>query len=421
MTFSRIMTTMGLALVATLAACGDNSDDTQEPLEPLEPVPVAECSTNDQCDDGLFCNGAELCDVALGSCVAGSAPQVDDGVACTVDSCDEDADAILHLADNGSCDDALFCNGVETCDAALGCVAGVAPTADDGIECTNAACDEETDSIVQVPDDSMCSDALFCNGAETCSAMVGCVAGLPPVLDDGLSCTSDMCDEVNDVVVHAPDDGRCDDSDMCNGIEICDGMAGCVAGSPPASEDVDITQSADSETIIAQNSIMCGSGGLHTENSYYRVFDLDAEGIGCDFDITSVDVGIELAQAGGDTGAQPMTVALHTLDGDLQSANLTTVASVDIDVADQANTVLEVPIAARVSAAELLVVEVMIPNGQGAGHSFFIGSNNAGQSGPSFIRAPDCGVGEPGDAANLGFPNMHLVLDIHGSGVVVAP
>ena len=93
------------------------------------------------CDDGLFCNGAETCDAALG-CVPGQAPSTDDGVACTVDSCDEEADTIVNTADDSLCDDGQFCNGAETCDAALDCQAGIAPTTDDGIGCTVDTCDD---------------------------------------------------------------------------------------------------------------------------------------------------------------------------------------------------------------------------------------------------------------------------------------
>jgi len=61
-------------------------------------VSVRECESNVVCDDGAFCNGAETCD-ETGSCQAGTAPSIDDGIACTVDSCDEATDSIVHNAD----------------------------------------------------------------------------------------------------------------------------------------------------------------------------------------------------------------------------------------------------------------------------------------------------------------------------------
>ena len=44
------------------------------------------------------------------------------------------------------------------------------------------------------------------------------------------------------------------------------------------------------------------------------------------------------------------------------------------------------------------------PEGQTAGNSFFIGSNAAGQTAPSYLAAAACGVTEPTDTAAIGFP-----------------
>ena len=87
------------------------------------------------CSDGLFCNGMEVC--AAGACAPGPPLDLDDGVSCTEDSCDEANDVILHVPNDGSCDDGLFCNGVETCDAALDCQAGAPP-------CAGLSCHEST-------------------------------------------------------------------------------------------------------------------------------------------------------------------------------------------------------------------------------------------------------------------------------------
>ena len=50
----------------------------------------------------------------------------DDGVACTVDGCDEETDSCSNTASDVACDDGIFCNGAETCDYENGCVAGTA-------------------------------------------------------------------------------------------------------------------------------------------------------------------------------------------------------------------------------------------------------------------------------------------------------
>lgn len=51
---------------------------------------VSQCSTSDDCDDGLFCNGAEQCDG--GTCTSGEMP-------CEAgQTCIEDADLCMGVA-----------------------------------------------------------------------------------------------------------------------------------------------------------------------------------------------------------------------------------------------------------------------------------------------------------------------------------
>ena len=59
-------------------------------------------------------------------------------------------------------------------------------------------------------------------------------------------------------------------------------------------------------------------------------------------------------------------------------------------------TVLSVPIVANVPAGTSeLVMEVFTPNGQATGNFFFIGSNTAAETGPSYLSAADCGIATP--------------------------
>jgi hypothetical protein len=65
-------------------------------LPALSSTESAGCTTNPDCDDGLWCNGAETC--VTGNCQSGTPPNCDDGVACTTDSCNEAADACEHTS-----------------------------------------------------------------------------------------------------------------------------------------------------------------------------------------------------------------------------------------------------------------------------------------------------------------------------------
>jgi hypothetical protein len=133
-----------------------------------------ECNKNADCNDGLFCNGEEYCNRFRG-CKPGAAA-CGDGVACTVDSCDEDTDSCSHVASDAACDDGSYCSGEETCDVTQGCVS--APPVDcGGAEdfCGVAACDEETRSCIVVPQ----NDGLDCQprDADTCMLSAVCSSG----------------------------------------------------------------------------------------------------------------------------------------------------------------------------------------------------------------------------------------------------
>ncbi|NQZ97026.1 MAG: hypothetical protein HRU01_10980, partial [Myxococcales bacterium] len=157
---------------------------------------------------------------------AGTAPTVSDGVSCTDDSCDEVNDVIVNAVKDANCDNGAFCDGSETCDAVNDCQDGSDPVANDGVSCTDDSCDEVNDVIVHAANDASCDDALFCNGAETCDASLDCQAGTPPTTSDGLACTVDSCDETLDVVVNTADDNLCDDGNPCT-AGICDSETGC--------------------------------------------------------------------------------------------------------------------------------------------------------------------------------------------------
>ncbi|MFP6624618.1 MAG: hypothetical protein VCC20_14150, partial [Myxococcota bacterium] len=172
-----------------------------------------------------FCNGSETCDATL-DCQAGTGPNLSDGVDCTDDTCDDINDVVVNTANDVNCDDALFCNGAETCDAVNGCQGANRRIANDGVFCTVDFCDEDNDVVVNAANNALCDDLAFCNGVETCDAVNGCQAGTAPTLTDGVLCTNDTCDDINDVVVNTPDSANCDDNNVCT-ADACDEVVGC--------------------------------------------------------------------------------------------------------------------------------------------------------------------------------------------------
>jgi hypothetical protein len=138
------------------------------------------------CDDGVFCNGLETCDIPTRTCQVGSSP-------CGETGCDEGIDTCLvACTSNQHCDDSLFCNGLEVCDVQSGiCESGIAPDCDDSISCTDDICNEVEDFCENIANNDNCADdGLFCNGIEYCDEAADCVS-----TND--MCDGNVCDEVN--------------------------------------------------------------------------------------------------------------------------------------------------------------------------------------------------------------------------------
>ena len=168
-----------------------------------------------------------------------------------------------------------------------------------------------------------------------------------------------------------------------------------------------------SQVIMANNTVACGAGGIHADNSYLRIFDLDDFGLYKGLEIFEVELGIETATA-GDGVAQPLEVRLYTLEGELVWDNLMLIGSAGITVTDQTLTHITVPVTGSVHAGEVLVVEIFLPDGAPDSNRLYIGSNNHGQTAPSYIAAEACGIAEPVTLASLGFGGVHVIMNVIG-------
>lgn len=84
---------------------------------PATDLNVQVCSSDAECDDGLFCNGSETC--VAGLCQPTPAPDCDDGKGCTVDICNEDTDSCDNVPDADFCDDGEPCTE-DLCDPQTG-------------------------------------------------------------------------------------------------------------------------------------------------------------------------------------------------------------------------------------------------------------------------------------------------------------
>ncbi len=221
----------------------------------------------------------------------------------------------------------------------------------------------------------------------------------------------------------------------------CQAQGGVPAGkksSAPKGTCTTITESS-SQAITDLNSVSCNNGFGHTDNSYWRAFTLSSFGISNAFDLQSVDIGVELASAGvpgsptgspsiskhktlgsrapTGGGSQPITIRLYTSSMPFPTGfpgSLTLIGSVSTTIADQADTIFNIPVTGTAAAGSQLIVEVFTPDGEAAGNLFFIGSNAAAETGPSYLSAAACGVTTPTIMSAIGFPNMHIVMNVNG-------
>jgi hypothetical protein len=92
----------------------------------------------------------------------------DDHVACTLDACDPSLHVCTHLPRNAFCDDGVFCDGDEIC-AASGCT-NVPRDCTDSVACTADSCDEAKKQCDHIPDDSLCPISHICDVQLGCQA-----------------------------------------------------------------------------------------------------------------------------------------------------------------------------------------------------------------------------------------------------------
>lgn len=173
-----------------------------------------------------------------------------------------------------------------------------------------------------------------------------------------------------------------------------------------------LTHSAD-QTLVAANTVACPT----EPTNYQRTFDLATDfAITEDFFVTEVQFGVEISEV---SGTVPVRLALidnanvaEDLDGDgvpdfavLEELFLGEAVA---GVAEEGTVVsLVLPAPVTVPANGILLFEIAEAVD---GIVFRIGSNQAGQTAPSFLFSDACGFGQ---VADFGFVN-HYVMNVVG-------
>ena len=173
-----------------------------------------------------------------------------------------------------------------------------------------------------------------------------------------------------------------------------------------------ISQSSDPVTITASNSPACGEPGLHTADNYYsRAFNLADYGINYDYKITNVAFGVEYANKPFD-----VKVNLYNLVGSYPSGIITPLATALVSVSSaSALTVVNTgtKITEIVPAGSQIVLEIA-HKGAGLNQIFRMGSNAAGETKPSYIKATACNINNHVTTASIGFGDANWVMTITG-------
>ncbi|MBT4165679.1 hypothetical protein HOE04_01425 [archaeon] len=210
-----------------------------------------ECERPSDCDDGLYCNGVESC--VDGSCVDGSVINFDDRVGCTMDSCDEVNDVIVNVVDDGLCQNGDWCDGVESCDAVLDCQDEVDPDCSDVYSCSVDSCSEG----------SVVGDNLGVCDYDTS----GCGCLVDGDCDDSNDCTDDFCnaqrecDKTNKINGFVCDDGNlCTEDDKCS-VGVCSGSArDCSSLSDQCNDGVCDLDDGLCKAEVKINGLSCDDG-----------------------------------------------------------------------------------------------------------------------------------------------------------------
>jgi parallel beta-helix repeat protein len=150
-----------------------------------------------ECNDDVGCT-LDVCDDVINSCVyTSNDSSCDDGIGCTTDSCDAILDC-QKTAVNSRCNDPIFCDGEEICDLESGCIPGtpISCSGDDGVACTQNICVEENARCEEVANDTLCGIGI-CLPEEESADENGCFDNTEIICGNGIVEAGEDCDGTN--------------------------------------------------------------------------------------------------------------------------------------------------------------------------------------------------------------------------------
>jgi hypothetical protein len=185
--------------------------------------------------------------------------------------------------------------------------------------------------------------------------------------------------------------------------------------------DEGLTQSVEPKDVSPTNTVQCGIPGSHTsENGLARTI-----AVTDDFEVCAVQFGISQ-----NNGVDSWPIEVRLLEGhitgsygDLEQRAAESVlipANVESEIY-----VVEFDPPVKFYAGEDMIVEFYIatrnPNSGGDGGEIWVGSNNLGETAPSYIRAAGCGAPNFVTYASIGAPHVHITMKAFVSYIVPDP
>jgi hypothetical protein len=194
-----------LAAVVSLSSCGDPNPTPDAGGLPDAPTPLdaaPECTENLDCDDAISCNGTETCQA--GRCVRGVPMRCDDGIACTNDFCSEElrgcvnrpADVDRDGHADAACVDARGMAFGDDCDDMQAMVYPGALEVCDAMG-RDEDCDPMTFGGIDFDGDDF-EDVRCCNGTACGTDCNDAVAGANPTGTEVCNGIDDNCDGMID-------------------------------------------------------------------------------------------------------------------------------------------------------------------------------------------------------------------------------
>jgi hypothetical protein len=175
-----------------------------------------------------------------------------------------------------------------------------------------------------------------------------------------------------------------------------------------------VSQSVDPDLIISPNSVACQAGGIVTENSHLRQYDLDGQfGVTDPINITEIRFGCETAGSPITLNISVATVPAGTPAIPPFPHNVVCQVDYPLPACDLTIEVVPITCPDIDPVANDIILHLQHEDCTTTGNctTFFMGSNSAGEIAPSFLASASCGIVNPVPVEAINFAGIHYILD----------